>query len=100
MICWVRDWRKCFEILFFHSLRLREREYNQSNQLGEVISKHLNLPFSTGLLGQCKNTKSKTNLTANERMDNVTEAFKSITELPERVLIIDDVLTTGPTVSA
>ena len=70
----------------------------QSNQLGEAISKHLNLPFSASLLRLCKNTKSKTNVTANERMDNVTEAFISITELTERVLIIDDILTTGSTV--
>ena len=83
-----------------HSVRLRERGYNQSNQLGEAISKHLNLPFSAGLLRRCKNTKSQTNLTASERMDNVTEAFISIAEPPERVLIIDDVLTTGSTVSA
>ncbi|MDP6578157.1 MAG: ComF family protein [Candidatus Marinimicrobia bacterium] len=83
-----------------HPVRLRERGYNQSNQLGEAVSKHLNLPFSADLLRRCKNTKSQTNLTANERMDNVTEAFKSIAEPPERVLIIDDVLTTGSTVSA
>ena len=44
--------------------------------------------------------KSQTNLTANERMDNVTEAFILIAEPPERVLIIDDILTTGSTVSA
>ena len=29
-----------------HPVRLREKGYNQSNQLGEAISKHLNLPFS------------------------------------------------------
>ena len=33
-----------------HPVRLRERGYNQRNQLGEAISQHLNLPFSTGLL--------------------------------------------------
>ena len=83
-----------------HPVRLRERVYNQSIQLGEAVSKHLNLPFSVGPLRQCKNTKSQNNLTANERMDNVTEAFISIAEPPERVLIIDDILMTGSTVSA
>jgi len=33
-----------------HPVRLRERGYNQNNQLGEAISQHLNLPFSAGLL--------------------------------------------------
>ena len=33
-----------------HPVRLRDRGYNQRNQLGETISQHLNLPFSTGLL--------------------------------------------------
>jgi len=36
---------------------------------------------------------------ANKRMDNITEAFISILNPPERVLIIDDILTTGSTVS-
>ena len=66
--------------VLLHPVRLREREYNQSIQLGEAVSKHLNLPFSAGLLRLCKNTKLQTNLTANERMDNVTEAFISITD--------------------
>ena len=47
-----------------------------------------------------KEYEIKTNLTANERMDNVIEAFTSITQMPVRILIIDDVLTTGSTVSA
>ena len=32
-----------------HPVWLRERGYNQSIQLGEAVSKNLNLPFSAGL---------------------------------------------------
>ena len=42
-----------------HPVRLREREYNQSIQLGEAVSKHLNLPFSASLLRRCKTRNHK-----------------------------------------
>lgn len=96
---------KGFDILVavpLHSSKLREREYNQAQLLAQNISKQLQIPICEGNLERWKATKIQSNLSAEERWHNVSGAFRL--RNPEdfkdkRVLIIDDLLTTGATCS-
>ncbi|MDP8212994.1 MAG: ComF family protein [Candidatus Zapsychrus exili] len=84
------------------STRLRERGYNQSYLLANEISKHFNINISRNSLIKIKNTTPQALLTEKERWTNTQGAFRI--KSPDKfkgkaVLIIDDLLTTGATVS-
>lgn len=81
----------------------KERGFNQSRLLAEVLAREKKLFLLEGAAARVKNTPSQTGLTKKERLSNVEGAF-SVTA-PElvkgrRVLIIDDVATTLATASA
>jgi ComF family protein len=86
-----------------HRKRLRQRGYNQSQLLGKVVAKQWCLPLSVGNLRRVRWTEPQTGLDAVDRVTNVAGAFEvSKPELlrGRRVLLIDDVLTTGSTMRA
>jgi len=77
------------------------RGFNQAHLLSKQISKGLNLPVVRGNLQRIVNTASQTSLSPKERLKNVKGAFKI--KRPEalakkKILLIDDVFTTGATV--
>jgi len=84
-----------------HPAKLRERGFNQSDILGRTVSSHLGIPFKPRLLRRKKKTQSQTTLSVSERLDNVAGAFiaKDLNQY-RRFLVIDDVLTTGATLSS
>ncbi len=84
-----------------HSVRLRERGFNQSDLIGSVFSTHLGIAYNPKLLRRKKNTLSQTKLSVEDRIENVGNAFwaKDLSQ-HKRFLIIDDVLTTGATLSS
>lgn len=84
-----------------HSVRLRERGFNQSDLIGRVFSTHLGIAYNPKLLRRKKNTLSQTKLSIEERIENMDDAFlaKDLSQ-HKRFLIIDDVLTTGATLSS
>ena len=84
-----------------HSARLRERGFNQSDVLGKKIADTLDIPYHSKLLVRKRNTKSQTSLSIDERKTNVSGAFLA-RDLGNhsRFVIVDDVLTTGATLSA
>jgi competence protein ComFC len=86
-----------------HPARKRERGFNQSEILAEVISKRMNLPVLKRVLKRIKNTKDQTNLNAEQREKNVSGAF-SLSSAKDgeqiygkKIILIDDVITTGAT---
>lgn len=85
-----------------HPARLREREFNQSEILGAGISKRLGKKMNTAVLKRTRQTRTQTELPPEQRLKNVAGSF-SITEAgavcDTRILLIDDVLTTGATAS-
>lgn len=91
-----------------HIKKLRSRGFNQAALLVESIKKcNDNIPgltvFSDELLSRTVNTTPQSGLKRHERSDNVKDAFEVI--IPERIMgrhaiLVDDVYTTGATVSA
>lgn len=85
-----------------HINRLREREFNQSLLLADRIGRHLSIPVSCTDLVRISSAPAQTSLPRKERLNNLRNAFrvihpKSIAD--KRILLIDDVFTTGATVN-
>lgn len=86
-----------------HHLRLRERGFNQAALLAASLARRLRLPVQGRGLVRRRNTGTQTHLTARERLSNVKGAFgvrRSADWRGRRLLLVDDVMTTGATVSA
>jgi ComF family protein len=85
-----------------HSDRLRTREFNQSLLLADHIARHLTRPVSANNLVRRVATDPQTTLSRQARLRNLRKAFavRSPHEIVDRrVLLIDDVFTTGTTVN-
>ena len=84
-----------------HPARQRERGFNQATLLAEWLSSHLSLPLHPALQ-RIHYTTTQTAFDRSERMQNLRGAFrlrKKADVRRLRVLLIDDVLTTGSTLS-
>lgn len=88
-----------------HKWRKFWRKYNQSELLAVALMQHVerqNVACETNLLKRVRATKQQTKLSYGERQKNVRSAF--VVTAPEqiegkRILLIDDVLTTGATMN-
>jgi ComF family protein len=86
-----------------HSTKQREREFNQAERLARGLSEATRIPVNSGLLKRQVFTESQTLLSRDERQANVRRAFgvnNRQTLKGERVVLIDDVFTTGATANA
>jgi ComF family protein len=86
-----------------HHVKLREREFNQAALLARHLRHVADLPVADQILVRAAPTRTQTELSREERLANVKNAF-SLRE-PAGVrgksfILIDDVLTTGATTSA
>lgn len=80
-----------------HPSRLKERGFNQSLELAKVLSRKLNIPFSTTIADKILKTKAQTSLEMKERSQNLKDAFLVKPHSFKHLLIVDDILTTGKT---
>lgn len=82
--------------------RIFKRGYSQTYLLAKRLGENLNIPV-VSTLKKARSTKAMYNLTPSQRRANVSGAFackKSVLELNDkRVLLVDDIFTTGTTVS-
>jgi ComF family protein len=88
-----------------HAYRLWGRRFNQSAELARAIARLSGKPYLAASLIRTKRTAQQVGLGAQAREDNVRGAF-AVTEagktavFGKRVVLVDDVYTTGATVSA
>jgi ComF family protein len=85
-----------------HSRRRSERGYNQSELLVTEMCRHVNLTADNRALTRVRWTQPQLGLTADERRANVHGAFVAdpARVAGKRVLLVDDVCTTGSTLTA
>ncbi|RYE31819.1 MAG: ComF family protein [Hyphomicrobiales bacterium] len=88
-----------------HRTRLWRRRFNQAAVLARAVSRETGLPLATTALARIRRTRQQVGLTRAQRADNLQGAFhvpvamRSLVE-GRRILLVDDVLTTGATVNA
>jgi len=86
-----------------HPLRAWERGFNQSAALARPIARRLGIRYEADCMKRIAPTPSQTMLSRGERLENVMGAFamKQGRHLKgRRLLVVDDVLTTGATTNA
>lgn len=82
--------------------RMAERHYNQSEELARYIAKELDLPLVTTAIEKYKDNKPQTGVSSRDRRENVKGVYRPIDRKSvkgKRVLLVDDILTTGSTAS-
>lgn len=88
-----------------HKEKLRFRGFNQAEVLAAGLSKALQIPLETKLLYRIKNTKPQKGLNDKERDENIRHAFCVASDRLRfqkkclRVLLVDDIYTTGTTIN-
>lgn len=89
-----------------HPSRRRTRGYNQAEELAKRLSALWQIPVDSGLLVRKKKTAPQRELNPAERLKNLRAAFgmnpdyDSSRGIPETVILVDDIYTTGSTVEA
>ncbi len=82
--------------------RLQERGYNQVALFAWPMAVFNGWPYDPGAVRRCRETRSQVGLSAAERRENMRDAFwaDSSRLRGKTVLLVDDVATTGATLSA
>ena len=83
-----------------HPKRLRRRKFNQAALLANRVGKLAGVEVRADLLHRVRDTASQGMKSAKGRKRNVAGAFEVRGEMPERVVLVDDVMTTGATLEA
>ena len=85
--------------------RERERGYNQSERLANALADRRRAALWPDVLERVKSTETQTRLTAEDRLANVSNAFR-VRDAGRQamrnahVVLVDDVVTTGATLNA
>ncbi len=88
-----------------HTSRQFSRRYNQSTELARALSRITGMAVEPRLVRRQRATRQQVGLSASARQRNVAGAFKAQPDVAarlngRRVVIVDDVITTGSTVKA
>lgn len=84
-----------------HPWRQYTRGYNQSHELALYLSSAYGIPVCAPLLTKVRRTSDQKKLNAKERAKNLHKAFQAAPEAAgRRIILVDDVTTTGATLSA
>lgn len=82
--------------------RLNERGYNQVALVARPLAYELGLTYAPNALMKVRDTRSQVGLTISQRRENVSKAYQADPSAVKRksILLLDDVATTGSTISA
>ncbi len=85
-----------------HPSRRRKRGFNQAEVLANIVGERLGIPVRSELLKRTKKTLPQKELSAGERLKNLSGAFQTeaVPADIRRVLLVDDIYTTGSTIEA
>jgi competence protein ComFC len=86
-----------------HATKQRQREFNQAERLALRLGAATRIPVRPRLLQRVEPTRTQTLLTREQRAANVRRAFTLRDRIPlrgRRIVVVDDVFTTGATTSA
>lgn len=86
-----------------HATRKRKRGYNQSTMFAQGLSEALNIPWDESISVRKRLTKTQTTKSRTDRWENVKDVFSVQANgkvSGKRVLLVDDVITTGATLEA
>lgn len=95
----IRGWRiDALVPVPVHRDRLKKRGYNQAEVLAGQLAGFLNLEVMADVISRTESTSAQKDLGPAMRSWNLAHAFRCSGRVPERILIIDDIYTTGSTV--
>lgn len=85
-----------------HKKKMRQRGFNQAELVAKELGKILKIPVDTTYLIRTENTTPQKELTRQQRKANLKRAFtvKETERVYHRILLIDDIYTTGATMDA
>lgn len=107
LVEWLKNHREFQKIdliipIPIHWQKLVVRGYNQAELLAKPLQKYLGIPIKSDIIIRDKITQTQNALHKEERFANISEAFRIVNTKPlagTSILLIDDILTTGATVS-
>jgi ComF family protein len=83
-----------------HRRRLFVRGYNQAAEIASFLARDLELSVKDNVIARVRSTASQSGLTQAQRHTNLHRAFRVTSSvIGKRIVLIDDVLTTGATVT-
>lgn len=97
-----QDWNLIVPVPL-HPLKEREREFNQAERLARRLGRATGLPVHARAVRRVQVTQTQTRLSREQRAENVRRAFAPVPGAAlakARVVLVDDVFTTGATTSA
>lgn len=93
-----RAWPEALVPVPLHTRRARERGFDQAHWLARRLAQHIDRPLYSAR--RWRDTRSQRGLDRDERQGNLRNAFVVDIALPRRVVLLDDVMTTGSTLEA
>lgn len=85
-----------------HKQKRRQRGFNQAELVAKELGKLIHVPVDTSYLTRKEKTIPQKELTRQQRKENLKNAFaiRKTGKIYERVLLVDDIYTTGATIDA
>lgn len=96
-------YEKLYKTVPLHPTKQRKRGYNQTEILSMCLSKKLQIPIYNNSVERVKNTKALAHIGYEKRREEIHQAFEQKIKLKENeghLLLVDDVITTGATISS
>lgn len=81
-----------------HWARKWQRGFNQAQDIAEYMGLRLDIPVGHGMVRRKRRVRAQRGLNRASRLTNLAGVFEVRGPVPERVAIVDDVVTTGATV--